>query len=565
MPRVSAQFQRTTSTMPPLLRSLLPLLLLTLLWAGLYLPGLGETELKGEEPRRIMPGLHMLQSGDWLHTVLGDTPYYRKPPLVNWAIAASVALTGQYNEFAYRLPSVLAVLTLVLGAWAITRPWLGAEGAFLAGLFILSNISMLEKGRLAEIEAIYIACSGLATAWWLAAFAKGGGGWKMWVVPGFLLGLGMLAKAPLHLIFFYGVVLGVCASTRAWRALRHPAHFLCIALTLGIFALWAIPYLQSTAGESAATTGQASAATDAWATQLASRFGGDDFKWGDWLLNIPRGVMNLLPWALFFPLLWNRDWLAHISDERERQLIRGARNGTVIAFILVSLMPGALERYTLPLLVPIFLLLGRVMAARSVSEYPAWMPKTWLWVNIVIGGLLLGVVILSQVITFVPLSPIFGWLAAAFLMAAAGVAVSLLSHHAAKLPMLGLASAIVLAAAVFIYAAFTPSIGKGDNLRPIRSKVLDHVPAGATLWVQDGGWRPFWVYMEPEARFFRRTKEAPFGPEPLAVVVRFDNAERFLRDSRFKTRPGQLAQTFVDSEANQYGLVLIPAAALQTP
>jgi 4-amino-4-deoxy-L-arabinose transferase-like glycosyltransferase len=560
------------------------LLLLSLLWAGLYLPALGETELKGEEPRRIVPGLLMIQSGDWLHTTIGATPYMRKPPLVNWAIAGSVLATGQYSELAYRLPSVLAVLLLVLGTAAFTWRWLGPGGALLAGIFILTNISMLEKGRLAEIEAIYIACGGLAIAWWLPRFARGEGGWAQWAVPGLFLGLGMLAKGPAHFLYFYAVVIGACWASREWRTLWHPGHFLCLALAAGIFAAWAIPYAQS--GPTPTTDPETAQVGAAWISQLTSRLGFDDFKPLDWALNVPRGILNLLPWALFFPLLWNKRWLADLADDRERAILRGARNGVVASFIAVSLMPGALERYTLPLLVPIFLLLARVMVTRNAPQddanpvAPRWM-RVWSLVNRL--ALVLGFLGLFAVVIYLPdgkpgsllllfiLFPTLG-LAQSFLPGPTPAIVPwLFARRAPGYPSKGIlndtritgltfASALVLVILVTTAAIqIAPRLRASDNLRPLRAEVLTHVPPGARLWVQDSGWRPFWAYLFPEARFYTRFKEAPFGPEPLALLVKDSAAPKVAADSRFRTRPGTVVHTLQDNEGNKLALVTFPA------
>ena len=81
----------------------LALLLATSLWAGIYLPGLGSLQLQHEEPRRALPALHMLASGDWLVPRVGSDPYLRKPPLLNWVIALSCKLSGGRSEWAVRL------------------------------------------------------------------------------------------------------------------------------------------------------------------------------------------------------------------------------------------------------------------------------------------------------------------------------------------------------------------------------------------------------------------------------------------------------------------------------
>ena len=128
-------------------------LVLVLTWAAIYLPGLGGMELKGEEGRRILPARVMMQTGDYVLPWSEGKPYHRKPPLINWSIAASFHALGGESEFAARLPSALAVLLLALtAAWA-GRILAGPAGAWWLPLAILTTIGAVEKGRLAEIEA----------------------------------------------------------------------------------------------------------------------------------------------------------------------------------------------------------------------------------------------------------------------------------------------------------------------------------------------------------------------------------------------------------------------------
>ncbi len=137
-------------------------------WAAMYLPGLGSLEIKGEEGRRILPGITMLETGNYIVPYVGGEVYQRKPPLINWAVAASFKLFGARNEWAARLPSVLCVLAVALTFLLVARPSLGANGAFFAALMWLTNFGIIEKGRLIEIEALYVSLFGIAIIWWLA-------------------------------------------------------------------------------------------------------------------------------------------------------------------------------------------------------------------------------------------------------------------------------------------------------------------------------------------------------------------------------------------------------------
>src|SRR5688572_28708489 len=132
------------------------LLLVVLCWAAIYLPGLGSLEIKGEEGRRILPAVTMIDTGNYLVPQVGSEPYYRKPPLVNWVVAASFNVTGLRNEWTARLPSVLCVLAVALAFLTVARSNLGGNGALFAALIWLANFGIVEKGRLIEIEALYV-------------------------------------------------------------------------------------------------------------------------------------------------------------------------------------------------------------------------------------------------------------------------------------------------------------------------------------------------------------------------------------------------------------------------
>ncbi|MDQ6939126.1 MAG: glycosyltransferase family 39 protein, partial [Verrucomicrobiota bacterium] len=158
-------------------------------WALIYLPGLGALEIKGEEGRRILPAVSMLQTGHYLVPQVGSEPYFRKPPLINWLVAASFKTFGKRNEWTARIPSALCILIVALAFLTIARPALGESGSLAAALIWMTNFGMIEKGRLIEIEALYVSLGGLAMICWLSWWQTGRSKWLTWIVPWIFLGL----------------------------------------------------------------------------------------------------------------------------------------------------------------------------------------------------------------------------------------------------------------------------------------------------------------------------------------------------------------------------------------
>ena len=329
-------------------------LVVLLMWAVIYLPALGSIAIKGEEGRRILPAIGMLKSGNYIVPEVGGNPYFRKPPLVNWLVAASFRIFGARNEWTARLPSAVAVLAVAIAFVTVARASLGPRGSTIAALMWMTNIGMIEKGRLIEIEALYISLSGLTIIFWLSFLVQRKSPWLIWVPASIFLGLGFLAKGPTHLIFFYGIVLAVVWQMKQWRLLVHPAHLVALAVMLGIFAAWAIPFLRSTATQVAMVK---------WSGQFTGRLEGSDFKFFNWIQNVPRGLIYFLPWVLLFPFVR----FSKFHDYAEQRLARALAWGIAVPFLAVNLVPGAVPRYSMPVIAPASWLLAMSYAGHALQ------------------------------------------------------------------------------------------------------------------------------------------------------------------------------------------------------
>lgn len=471
------------------------LVLILLLWAALYLPGLGTPELKGEEGRRILPAIAMLETGDWIVPYLNGEPYLRKPPLVNWLIAASFRVTGERSEWAARLPSVLAVLALGLTlVWTGSR-WLSPGGGFMAAVFTLTSAAFLDKGRLAEIEAVYVALAGIAFAFWLAAWACRETGWRLWLWPGVFLGLAMLAKGPGHLPLFYGVVIPVLWVSGERRQLWSGGHGVALVLVFGIFAAWALPYFRATA---------VLGAGGVWASQAGNTLGGGSLKLGEWLPNFPRAFSNGLPWILFALFWWNRRVLAALDARHERLglLIRAARWPLFLGFIGLMAVPGILPRYTLALWPAAALLLAASVPA--IAEVFPRTPGIWRGINRALALVVLAGAVASPWIVRPAAFRLGSWFEWAILVA---VALAFLygafrmfrprADDTPCAPSLAAASALCAAGGVAVYAvAALPKMTLRDDLRPLAAEINAALTPGKSLTILAQGYEPLYFYLK---------------------------------------------------------------------
>jgi 4-amino-4-deoxy-L-arabinose transferase-like glycosyltransferase len=214
--------------------------------------------------------------------------------------------------------------------------------------------------------------------WWREQRSK----WLTWTVPWFVLGLGILAKGPVHLVFFYAVAVALLYREGQLRRLLHLPHLVGLLAMTAVFAAWAFPYWREMAATNVGQT---------WSAQLTGRFTGDDFKLGSWLLNIPRGLAYFLPWALLLPAVAKAKW----PSPGERNLAWALAWGAAIPFLAVNLLPGGLPRYSMPALVPACWLMAMTLAN---TEFP-WRGKIFTPAGRF--RLVIGVIITASVVVWV--------------------------------------------------------------------------------------------------------------------------------------------------------------------
>jgi 4-amino-4-deoxy-L-arabinose transferase-like glycosyltransferase len=129
---------------------------------------LGARELWGPEERWAEVVREMRLTGDYFHPTINGDPYFDKPLLSYWLIAAAAAVTGRLDEWTVRLPSVLAGF-LALGATIrLGRRFWSEQQARTAGWILLSTNGFLFWTRTGEADMENLAAIIVAVAWYWA-------------------------------------------------------------------------------------------------------------------------------------------------------------------------------------------------------------------------------------------------------------------------------------------------------------------------------------------------------------------------------------------------------------
>ena len=164
----------------------------------------------------IMELLHLQSSkemyltGEWIVPSLWGQMRLEKPPLPNWAAAASAHAFGRFDYFTGRLPSVLAALLMIAMTFLLARRMFPMRhvGAFsaltLGGMFFVAA----DQGRTAVWD-IYVGAfsAGCLHACWRAMEWPGRWSIGWWLAAGVWLAAAGMSKGPVVLVIPMGVLI----------------------------------------------------------------------------------------------------------------------------------------------------------------------------------------------------------------------------------------------------------------------------------------------------------------------------------------------------------------------
>lgn len=202
--------------------------------------GLGDIALLSyNEARRAIPTETMFATGDWLLPKLNGELYLAKPPLLYWLTTTASHLIGEVNEWSVRLPAALTASAIVIMAYRHALRRYGPWAALFTAQLLIANATFAMFARRAEIEMLLTALCFSALLAALHYIRENGG--RRWIFLSYvLLGLAVLAKGPLALIFVtlpllvYGTVQ---RDARTWQLLRDPIGWLIFLIVGGSWYL----------------------------------------------------------------------------------------------------------------------------------------------------------------------------------------------------------------------------------------------------------------------------------------------------------------------------------------
>lgn len=379
------------------------MVLLAIIFAVVYLGSMFSPPLLDDaDSTHAEAAREMLARGDYVTLHVNGIRYLEKAPLPYWLTAGSFRLFG-INEFAARVPTVLAVLLLGWLGLAWGRRAFGERAGIYAGLFVLTCAGVFLFTRIFIPDVLLSLLIAASLYFLLTALELSQKAWH-WYAGYACVALAVLAKGLVALVFVGMPAFIYLAITGDWRRWREFRLLSGLGLLFAIAAPWHI-----LAGLRNHGFFWFYFVNEHFLRFLGERYPKDYNKLPAalyWSLHL----VWLFPWSFYLPALVrnaSRD-LKGAAPAAERfaartRLLCWIWAGLVLLFFAVSTNQ---EYYTFPAYLPLLLLLADAVARDEGRESG----RSWLsgssgaiaLVGLVAGGALLAGLWYSRHLPFAP-------------------------------------------------------------------------------------------------------------------------------------------------------------------
>lgn len=346
-----------------------PLLgLVVLAWCGLFAARLSALTIRGEESRWARAAYEMLETGGWFVPRQQDLPFADRPPFHEWMIALSSSIAGDMSTAAVRMPAILGILLAAVMIFCFSRRFLSSMGAAAAAIAFLTFGQVLQLGRLAESEGVYVGCMTAALFGWHMGYRGGRTAWQTWMWTYAWTAAATLTKGPQGAVYTCAAIGLYLLLQRDWRYLLSRGHAAGLVLFAVLVGGW---FVGCTLQEDFATAqGNLFAVAKAWLKNRGSLL--------SHMIAYPVYVLAaLLPWS---PLLLRYAWRNFRND------LGLARDGVMFCaaalaatFPSVWLSYGAMSRHYLCMYPCFAVLIGVVLEKSFASSSESSLAAGWRW------------------------------------------------------------------------------------------------------------------------------------------------------------------------------------------
>ncbi|WP_104734359.1 ArnT family glycosyltransferase [Hanstruepera ponticola] len=317
-----------------------PVLTLCLIFLLILLPNLEVLDVTIMEARNFITAREMLTDNNWLLTTMNGEARYEKPPLPTWLTAISAAFFGVKSVFAMRLPAALFVILLVVFVFKISRG-LTQNNTFAFRNALIAGSSFYIIGIIIEAPwDIFTHGFMCVTIYFLFQFLEQK---KFHVKYAFLaslfIGCSFLSKGPVSLYALLLPFLLAYGFTFKYKPLPKKLIAIVSILVIGILiGGWWYLYVRAYDPETFAAITEKE--TGNWSSYNVRPF------YYYWSFFTQSGIWTIPAFiSLLYPYLKSR-----VKNLKAYQF---SLLWTLLAVILLSLIPEKKSRYLMPVLIPL--------------------------------------------------------------------------------------------------------------------------------------------------------------------------------------------------------------------
>ncbi|MDV7188167.1 glycosyltransferase family 39 protein [Lutibacter sp. TH_r2] len=322
-----------------------PLLILSVVVLLMLLPNLNIPNLTIMEARNFITAKEMLEDGNWLLTTMNGEPRYQKPPLPTWLSAISASIFGIKTFFGLRLPAVLMILILGVFTFKFSEKLnLNRNHSFNNGLILITSFYVIGIINEAPWD-IYAHGFMLVGLYYLLQFLElKSNNWKFLTISALCVALSIMSKGPVALYaLFLPFILsyGIFYKFKSIKTKIVPLLIWIVLFTV-IGGWW---YLYVRYSDPNAFLKIATKETANWSSYNVKPF------YYYWSFFTQSGIWTIPAFiGLLYPYI--------IKKTTYKKEYKFTFWWTILAVILLSVIPEKKSRYLMPVLIPLALNTG---------------------------------------------------------------------------------------------------------------------------------------------------------------------------------------------------------------
>jgi 4-amino-4-deoxy-L-arabinose transferase-like glycosyltransferase len=442
-----------------------------------YFARAADLPLRGEEPTRAQIAFEMIEQRDWVAPREQGELFLIRPPLQNWLIAGTSLVLGQRGAGAVRFPSLAATLLTTLLIYGYSRTLLARPAALASGVAFATMGEMLQTGRQAETEALFILLVSSSLLTWHWGQVRRWPSALTWAAGYGLMSLAALTKGMQAPVYFLGAVFGYLLVTGQWRRLFSLGHLVGVLVGAALIALWVVPYYFE-AG---------------WPAVHAVWFGDPALRPQIGQLPAVAAHAAVFPFIVFGCMLpWSPLLLLYLSRSiwQPRPQIIFLAIAVAVAFPTCWLHPGGQSRFFTPLYPCLAVLIGWAIQQVAEAEPSSWLRVARAGYLAVVSGVMIAAAVAVPAVScarrFYP--ELAAWaepLAVAAGYAAVASALALFTWRARRGDQRSLGTAVV-SLGIFMVITFTGVITdyrlrRSEDAAVTTARLKEKLPGGQQL------------------------------------------------------------------------------------